>query len=90
MQINLFLTDVPCIFHIRAVQEMTKKFPPPSIRPLDPQQRSALPSLHPHLLLISPRTPFQPLSLKSMELILAGLMDFAAKVRRMHFNHGRS
>lgn len=47
MQINLFLTDVPCIFHIRAVQEMTKKFPPPSNRPLNPQQRSALPSPHP-------------------------------------------
>lgn len=90
MQINLFLTDVPCIFHIRAVQEMSKKFPPPHT---DSQCRSASPSPHPlpsppaHLPLCA---PFQPLSLKSMELILVGLMDFAAKVRRMHFNHGRS
>lgn len=91
MQINLFLTDVPCIFHIRAVQEMSKKFLCPT--PPDSQRRSASPSPHP---LLSPPAhlslcaPFQLLSLKSMELILVGLMDFAAKVRRMHFNHGRS
>lgn len=47
-------------------------------------------TLYLHLMLIPLHAHFQPLSLKSMELILLGLMDFAAKVRRMHFNHGRS
>lgn len=47
MQINLFLTDVPCIFHIRDVEEMSRKFLPPPNRLLNPQHRSASPSLHP-------------------------------------------
>ena len=97
MQIIVFLTDVPCIFHIRAwLWAMGKKFFffffPPSIscRHSTIQCFSPPHTLYRHLMLIPLHAHFQPLSLKSMELILLGLMDFAAKVRRMHFNHGRS
>lgn len=76
-----------------AVWATSKKFlpshrlPPPHLAVL---YRSLPYTLYFHLILIPPHAHFQPLSLKSMELILLGLMDFAAKVRRMHFNHGRS
>lgn len=64
---------------------MSKKFlPRPQLSSESPAPLCLL------LLLIPPRAPSQPLSLKSMELIPVGLMDFAAKVRRMHFNPGKS
>lgn len=96
MQIIVFLTDVPCIFHTGAwlCEQWVKSFSPSHHLPPSHQctvvYLSPPCSLYLHLMLISPHAHFQPLSLKSMELILLGLMDFAAKVRRMHFNHGRS
>lgn len=89
---NCVLTDVPCIFHTRAwlCEPWVKSFPLPSSPTTVLCRSLPLHTLYLHLLLIPPHAHFQPLSLKSMELILLGLMDFAAKVRRMHFNHGRS
>lgn len=72
--------------------QWVKSFPlPPPTRPLTAMlYRSPACTLCLCLMLIPPHAHFQPLSLKSMGLILLGLMDFSAKVRRMHFNHGRS
>lgn len=94
MQIIVFLTDVPCIFYMGSwLRELRRKSftPLASFHRLTNIQYLSRPyTLYLDLMLIPPHAHFQPLSLKSMKLILLRLMDFAAKVRRMHFNHGRS
>lgn len=88
MQIIVYLTDVPCIFHIATwlCLQWVKSFFPFLFSTTCcffhlPTPSTLTSYSHAH---------FQHLSLKSMGLILLRLMDFAAKVSRMHFNHGRS
>lgn len=88
MQIIVYLTDVPCIFHTATwlCLQWVKSFFPFLFSTTCcffhlPTPSTLTSYSHAH---------FQHLSLKSMGLILLRLMDFAAKVSRMHFNHGRS
>lgn len=95
MKIIVLLTDVPCIFHVRAwlCKQWVKSFFSCLVVSLPPSPKSstAFSASSPTPPLRSPHThPSTPLSLKSMNSILLGLMEFVAKVRRMHFNHGRS
>lgn len=79
---NKFVPDW-CFMHFsyQMWEKQVKSFSPP-------QPESPAP-LHPPPAHLSACT-FPASIIEINELIPVGLMDFAAKVRRMHFNHGRS